>query len=299
MKKIIDEYREIVKKNLTGIGIDQNLLVSDFIKEAEFLQTFDLQKASELIALAHQTCAINLSQEDERINEHYATLILSNKEIYDYYGNARVVSNLIDPKYPLDDRGKDAQHWVKWLTQHQEKLHHLQNYLNRVDQEKKEAILEEAKPEEVKPEEAKPEEVKPEEAKPEEVKPEEVKPEELKQIQWLKSEQALRTLIDALKAEGFIEENATDDIIQHFKVSGREVKPAQLEPIKWLKSKALLAYFIRQLHNSSLINVYNIWQEMEPHFLFRDKVATSLRQSEASTYGNLVGSEAIDRLIKQ
>lgn len=256
MDKYINEYREKVHEHLVGIGIDQNELIDDFLEERNFLQTLDKQRASDIIALAHQTCAINLSGEQERIKEHYEDLVLNNDIIIKkYYGNAREVSNLIDPKYPLDDWGKDSQYWVKWLTQHQEKLFILQKYINCIEQD-------------------------------------------LNKINWCKSEEVLRQLIDALKENELIQQRETDSIIQHFNVSGKEPVQVELSPISWLKTKALLAYFIRRLHTSNLINVDNLWHEMEPHFLINGKAVKELRKSEASTYGNLIGSDIIDKLIK-
>jgi len=118
-------------------------------------------------------------------------------------------------------------------------------------------------------------------------------------IKWLKSEEALWQLIESLKKNGLIQSRETEDIIQHFEVTGREAKQAKLEPISWLKSKALLAYFIRQLNNSGSIDVENIWHELEPHFYINGKAVTGLRQSEASTYSSPKSSDIIDRLIKQ
>ena len=123
-------------------------------------------------------------------------------------------------------------------------------------------------------------------------------------IKWLKSDEALRQLIEALKENGLIQSRETEDIIQHFEVSGREAKQAKQEPINWLKSKALLAYLIEELtkqpkQSEPFIDSNKKWELVKLHFVVNSKeIARSLRGDlSQSPYPN--GSDDIDTILKR
>ena len=127
---------------------------------------------------------------------------------------------------------------------------------------------------------------------------------EFKPIKWFKSEEALRQLIESLKKNGLIQSRETDDIIQHFEVTGREAKQAKLEPINWLKSKALLAYLIEELtkqpkQSEPFIDSNKKWELVKLHFVVNSKeIARSLRGDlSQSPYPN--GSDDIDTILKR
>ena len=104
-------------------------------------------------------------------------------------------------------------------------------------------------------------------------------------ICWLKSEQALRQLIEVLKENGLIQHRETDTILQHFIINGKEPKQAAFEPINWIVKKVNLAYLIETMANKKLISVSNnIWQEtVNTHFILKGKPITKMKQT-ASGY---------------
>ena len=123
-------------------------------------------------------------------------------------------------------------------------------------------------------------------------------------IKWLKSEEALRQLFESLKENGLIQSRETEDIIQHFYLSGTEAKQAQLEPINWLKSKALLAYLIDELtkqpkQSEPFIDSNKKWELVKLHLVVNSKeIARSLRGDlSQSPYPN--GSDNIDTILKR
>lgn len=77
----------------------------------------------------------------------------------------------------------------------------------------------------------------------------------IKQIKWLKSEEALRQLIESLKESGLIQTREPEDIIQHFAVFGKETRQAQLEPIKWEIEIRYLAYLIHKLGEEMYVSL--------------------------------------------
>jgi hypothetical protein len=123
-------------------------------------------------------------------------------------------------------------------------------------------------------------------------------------IKWLKSEDSLRQLIDALKENGFIQKRDAEDIILHFTVSDTEAKQAQLEPISWLKSKALLAYLIDMLskkpeQSAPFIDSNKKWELVKLHFVVNgNKITRSLVNDLKQTiYPN--GSNVIDGILNR
>lgn len=129
-------------------------------------------------------------------------------------------------------------------------------------------------------------------------------PQRIKPIKWLKSEEALRQLIDALKENGLIESRETDDIIEHFEVSGREAKQAELEPINWLKSGALLAYLNKELtmqpkQAEPFIDSKKMWVVLNLHFVINNKKIDRSLVGDVgqSRYPN--GSDTIDAILRR
>lgn len=106
-------------------------------------------------------------------------------------------------------------------------------------------------------------------------------------IKWLKSEEALRQLIDVLKENGLIQSRDTEAIMQHFTINGKEPDQSKLEPINWISKKVFLAYIIETMANNKMIAVSdNIWQDtVYSHFLFNGKPVTNMRQT-ANNYKN-------------
>ncbi len=123
-------------------------------------------------------------------------------------------------------------------------------------------------------------------------------------IKWLKSEEALRQLIDSLKEYGLFQIRETEDIIQHFEISGREAKQAKLEPINWLKSKVLLAYLIDKLskepeQSAPFIDSNKKWELAKLHFVVKDKKITRSLVGDYSQSPYPNGSDDIDAILKR
>jgi len=123
-------------------------------------------------------------------------------------------------------------------------------------------------------------------------------------IKWLKSEDALRQLIDGLIKYEMIQKREAEDIIQHFTVSDIEAKQAQLEPINWLKSKALLAYLIDTLskkpeQSAPFIDSDKKWELVKLYFVVNgNKITRSLvNDIRQSSYPN--GASDIDGILKR
>lgn len=128
--------------------------------------------------------------------------------------------------------------------------------------------------------------------------------ETLKPINWLKSEQALRQFIEALKENGLIQERDTEVMMQHFIVNGKEPNQSKLEPINWLKSKALLAYLIDQLTtkpklSNPFIDSYKKWEMTKLHFVVNNKpiLRSLINDLKQSMYPN--GCTEIDSIINK
>ena len=107
-------------------------------------------------------------------------------------------------------------------------------------------------------------------------------------IKWLKSEEALRQLIESLKENGLIQSRETDDIIQHFEVSGRETKQAQLAPINWIGTARLLVYLIEkmsEIRSNKIISVNDIWKDtIYSHFLINGDIPKKHMRQSANKY---------------
>lgn len=121
----------------------------------------------------------------------------------------------------------------------------------------------------------------------------------VKPIHWLNGEESLRQFIEDLKRAGMIEKRETEDIIQeHFEVDGK--KPVnQPKPIVWTGTKVLLAHLISGLDD--ILEIRHIWKTITPHFHWKGKVPTGLRQSAGSNPypNNIAKIEGILRSIKE
>lgn len=137
--------------------------------------------------------------------------------------------------------------------------------------------------------------------------PEQCNKESIQPIKWLKSDEALRQLIEALKENGLIQSRETEDIIQHFEVSGREAKQAKLEPINWLKSKALLAYLIDMLSkepepsapSAPFMDSIKKWELVKLHFVVKGKKITRSLVSDLKQTMYPNGCTDIDDILKR
>lgn len=123
-------------------------------------------------------------------------------------------------------------------------------------------------------------------------------------IIWLKSEQALRQLIEALKENGLIQERDTEAVIQHFMIDSKEPSQTKLEPINWLKSKALLAYLIDQLTtkpklSNPFIDSDKKWEMTKLHFVVKNKpiLRSLINDLKQTNYPN--GCTEIDTIINK
>ena len=123
-------------------------------------------------------------------------------------------------------------------------------------------------------------------------------------IKWLKSDEALRQFIEALKENGLIHSIETEDVIQHFEVSGREAKQVKLEPINWLKSKALLAYLIDMLSkepepSAPFMDSIKKWELVKLHFVVKGKKITRSLVSDLKQTMYPNGCTDIDDILKR
>lgn len=121
-------------------------------------------------------------------------------------------------------------------------------------------------------------------------------------IKWLKSDEALRQLIEALKKNGLIQSRETENIIQeHFRQSHKEPKP-----INWTAPVSLFAYLIEELNKDGAIKPIShpdyIWYDIAPHFLIKGEAPKSLRQTANRYKQNKSGKpkhhEKIDNIIQ-
>lgn len=105
-------------------------------------------------------------------------------------------------------------------------------------------------------------------------------------INWLKSEDTLEQLIEALIEQNLIKERETDVIIKdHFEpVRGQNKEP---EPIEWLDNQNLLVYLFRNLYKNYLINpAGKKWQLVTKHF-----IKSNGEQFKSNTLGTEAGKQ--------